>query len=161
MNVQAVEACRMLIEAYDRGSARESVAWEELDDAYHAALPAVESGHQATMVVEVRGGLVQEIYASAGVRPIVIDWDTEGADESELTGGAAACQWDRVASLDDLPPDTRAVVDGCARNAPMRRLRPVRVVAAEYTADLRRFVGVARRTTTRCPRRTSPPAATS
>ena len=112
MSVGAVEACRKLIEAYDRGRVCESVAWEDLDDAYHAALAAVESGGQATMVVEVRGGLVQEIYASSGVRPIVIDWDTEGADESELTAGAVACQWDRVALLDDLPPDTRAVVDG-------------------------------------------------
>ncbi|GAG13784.1 unnamed protein product [marine sediment metagenome] len=58
------------------------------------------------VVVEVRGGLVAEVYCgNPGVRVIVIDWDELDSPER---GGKVGFEWSDHLRIDALPDDTRA-----------------------------------------------------
>ncbi|HSH38722.1 MAG TPA: hypothetical protein VK993_08045 [Chthoniobacterales bacterium] len=60
-----------------------------------------------TLVIEVRGGVVQEVYSDAqDVRVILVDWDTDDGDGERCSGGNFATQ-----PIGSLPEDTlRAVL---------------------------------------------------
>jgi hypothetical protein len=58
------------------------------------------------IVVEVRGGLVVEVYCERPeVRVFVVDWDEFDCPERR---GKVGFEWVGYASLDALPPETRA-----------------------------------------------------
>ena len=57
------------------------------------------------IVVEVRGGLVAEIYSDQPhSRVVVIDWDEIDSPERQ---GRVGFRWDPCASLTSMPDDTR------------------------------------------------------
>lgn len=58
------------------------------------------------LVVEMRGGVVQEVYCDdSNIRVIIVDWDELQPAESS---GNAGRRWSRCAPLHDLPRETRA-----------------------------------------------------
>jgi hypothetical protein len=60
------------------------------------------------VVVEVNGGVVQEVYCNdARIQVVLVDWDELQSPES---GGKAGKKWSRCAPLRELPDDTRAQV---------------------------------------------------
>ncbi len=64
----------------------------------------------ATLIIEVSGGVVQEVYSDiADVRVIKIDWDA-----GESPGDAVQAGRLHVANVVDMPSDTRAAVE-CMR----------------------------------------------
>ena len=46
-----------------------------------------------TILIEIEGGLVTSITASSEVNAVIIDRDTEGADEREITELDGECIW--------------------------------------------------------------------
>lgn len=55
-----------------------------------------------TIIIEVRGGVVQELYSDAeDLQAILIDWDTEGDPDNRWYGGPFDIQ-----PLDKLPRET-------------------------------------------------------
>jgi hypothetical protein len=56
------------------------------------------------VIIEVRGGVVVEIYSdSSDTRITLIDWDEADEDEDSRAG----IEW-RPSRLDEMPPDTDA-----------------------------------------------------
>ncbi len=68
------------------------------------------------VIVEVRGGVVQEIYVDdPAVEVVLIDWDTEGCDPAEV--GLVTVDDDFVRAVlypttpsTEMPPDTAEAV---------------------------------------------------
>ncbi len=58
------------------------------------------------LVIEVRGGVVQQVYCNnSNIRVVLVDWDdVEPPEPAERAGRI----WGRCAKLRDLPDDTRA-----------------------------------------------------
>jgi len=91
-------AARLLVEAYQRGEEEGgSVDWDELDQAYQAALRASGSVTQPgpseprrsceRLAVVIEGGLVQAVVADqpdAAPSVAVVDYDTDGFEPEEL-----------------------------------------------------------------------------
>ena len=91
-------ASRLLVEAYRRGEARGgSIDWEDLDQAYQAALQASgaspetdrpEPGRRCTrLAVVMEGGIVQSVIADwpeAAPAIAVVDYDIEGQQPEDL-----------------------------------------------------------------------------
>jgi len=66
------------------------------------------------IVVEVRGGVVVEVYTSVrGARVLIVDWDDlEGADQSEVAAAVHAhCE------ISQLPADTRECYQRALRDS--------------------------------------------
>lgn len=64
-----------------------------------------------TMIIEVSGGVVQEVYCdSPDVRVIMVDWDAGESPGDEFTGGDLMVQ--KIALL---PADTRKAVAALTR----------------------------------------------
>lgn len=95
----AMQAVRLLMEAYRRGEERDgSIDWNDLDQAYKAALDASTascvkractaiSGACKRLAVVVEGGFVRAVVADRpDIAPavVVIDYDTDGVAIDEL-----------------------------------------------------------------------------
>jgi hypothetical protein len=94
----AFQAAHLLVEAYRRGEAcGGSIDWDDLDQAYQAALQTSETGvHRdparprracARLAVVMEGGIVQAVIADqpdAAPSVAVIDYDTNGFETDEL-----------------------------------------------------------------------------
>jgi len=96
----AERACRLLVEAYRRGEeSGGSVAWEDLDTAYAAALEALDGNRRpgipapVRVLVGVEGGVVQGATANVSMELMVVDYDCDGdpdAVEVPQTGGGTS-----------------------------------------------------------------------
>ena len=63
----------------------------------------------ATIIVEIRGGCLCEVYSDADdLRVIKVDWD----DAEDDPMGARGIEFD-TASLTDMPPETARAVELC------------------------------------------------
>lgn len=91
-------ASRLLVEAYRRGEAHGgSIDWEDLDQAYQAALQAAGASPEADrpepgprcrrLAVVLEGGIVQSVIADrpeAAPAVAIVDYDTEGQPTEDL-----------------------------------------------------------------------------
>ena len=56
-----------------------------------------------TIIIEVRGGVVQEVYSDASdLRVVLVDWDKDESQGDNCEGGTFSHK-----SFDDLPIETR------------------------------------------------------
>ena len=56
-----------------------------------------------TIIIEVRGGVVQEVYSNAAdLQVVLVDWDNGESPGEKYDGGVVPKR-----SLDDLPNETR------------------------------------------------------
>lgn len=75
------------------------------------------------VIVEVRGGMVQAVYADVGVEVVVIDWDNYGPSEDTLMtvldgeNLAASVWWEDILAEESLPPSTKAILDEWEKKA--------------------------------------------
>ena len=64
-----------------------------------------------TLIIEVSGGVVQEVYTNAeNLRVVLVDWDAGESPGEEFTGGKFP-----VASLAKLPPETSDAIAALTR----------------------------------------------
>ncbi|MCX6349307.1 MAG: hypothetical protein NTV79_07400 [Candidatus Aureabacteria bacterium] len=61
----------------------------------------------ADIVIEVRGGVVVEVYSKkAGLRALIVDWDSFEVGDDGICAGAQAC-----ASYETMPEEIRQVIE--------------------------------------------------
>lgn len=85
----AMQASRLLVNAYRRGEASGgSIEWEDLDEAHEAARAALDGNacearpEPVRVIVGVEGGVVQGASSNVPIELLVLDYDIEGADDA-------------------------------------------------------------------------------
>jgi len=59
------------------------------------------------IVIEVRGGVVVEVYSrNPGSRVLIVDWDSFEVGDARICAGAQAC-----ASFETMPKKTRRIIE--------------------------------------------------